>query len=361
MRARSLFLTLNRPDEEELAKVMLLHELLTPKKAAEREGAMRLCKEHWNDIAQAAGKTPHAHIAIFFPRQVTCHPAWKERYGLERAHFEPVLGTMSDAWDYIYKRGKDRETGLDRDPHREEWGEHVDEAFSFGDAHARRQGKRTDIDGAVDSIVAGATMSEIAAAHPVQTVKYHRGFSSLIQLLQKPRHLDMMPRCIVLHGATGSGKSARAWALSGTFPTGMFMKVASMEKWWDGYEGQEAIFLDEFRGAMTITDFLQMVDIHPWRSQSKGCSVHMQADTFIICSPNPPAKWWDWTEKEGLRDQLQRRLTENPFSRIYSTTLKCFTDIEGNALEDDPHWPAWLHPHCLEKEDQGDDDTLDLR
>ena len=326
--------TMNNPTPQELEKIHGLKELCVPVSTEEREGAMRLCKEHWT-----GGGTKHIHVVIFFCKQQTLTPAWKTKYGLTRADVEKLKSPKA-AWNYVYKNPP-------YEAHKPEWEEGVDPDYSVGD-YAPAQGKRSDLDGAVEDIQAGASIREVARAHPVQFIKFNRGLHSLVQMMSEPRRLDMMPRCFVMFGGTGTGKSARAWGLSGTFPTGMYAKSAALGNWWDMYQGEEAVFLDEFRGQMTITDFLQLVDVYPWISQNKGGTVNHRGSTFIFASPVNPLEWWDWTGKEGKQFQLERRLTENPDSRIYSTDLKCFTDYKGDALDPQPEWPAWLES-CKER------------
>lgn len=344
MRCRSAMFTLNNPLPHEIEKIYGLKELCEQAGPTLRAGAMRVAKEHWT-----GGGTRHLHVVVFFSAQQTLCPAWKNKYGLERADVGNLRSPLA-AWNYVYKKPP-------HTPHNAEWGEFVDESFSVGDA-CPAQGKRSDIDGPVEALLDGASIREVARTHPVQFVKYNRGFAALFANLQEPRHLQRMPRCITLYGGSGTGKSDRAWALSGTFPSGMYPKFVSMEKWWDGYMGEKAVFLDEFKGSMTITDFLSMIDKHPWCSQQKGTMVHMQADTFILASPVCPITWWDWTGKDGLMLQAERRLLENPLSRIYSTDLKCFVNFSGDMLDPQPEWPDWLEL-AKEFEDQVSPASID--
>ena len=52
--------------------------------------------------------------------------------------------------------------------------------------------------------------------------------------------------------------------------------------WWDGYDGEKKIIIDEFRGQMTWSDILGLLDRYEYRAPVKGGFVQIQADKFVI-------------------------------------------------------------------------------
>ena len=170
------------------------------------------------------------------------------------------------------------------------------------------QGKRTDIDEVVEDIQNGATMREVARAHPAQVVKYHRGLQVLRSLLLEPRNLPAMPEVIVLWGVTGTGKTHRAfhhfWP---DIPHHVWR--ASSGAWFDGYDGQDKLILEEFRGQMKYEDLLGLLDKREFNAPVKGGFIQMQASKFVITSPLHPRDWYTDLALGDHFDQLWRRIT----------------------------------------------------
>jgi hypothetical protein len=199
----------------------------------------------------------------------------------------------------------------------------VDEPDMFDDEHPwilggefgeiSQQGKRTDIDEVVEMIVhEKRTIRDVALAHPAQYVKYHRGLRDLRTLVMEPRSLTCDPQVIVLWGPTLSGKTRDAYIKYWPDEPHYLWKPSNGQ-WWDGYDGQKKVIIDEFRGnGMTWTDILGMLDRNEFKPPIKGGFVQVQADKFIITSPLPPHLWYkdDERHKYDKYAQLERRLTE---------------------------------------------------
>lgn len=79
-------------------------------------------------------------------------------------------------------------------------------------------------------------------------------------------------------------------------------------KWWDGYQGQEHVILDEFRGSIDIAHLLRWLDRYPVRVERKGSSVPLKATTFWITSNLAPRGWYPELD-ETTMEALLRRLT----------------------------------------------------
>lgn len=111
--------------------------------------------------------------------------------------------------------------------------------------------------------------------------------------------------CICYWGPSGSGKSRHAYELGGDSQFWIARPISrGGSVWWDGYEGQSTVVIDEFYGWMS-RDFLQrLVDRYPLLVQTKGGAVQFLALVIIITSNLPPEMWW----KIGL-GSMERRLT----------------------------------------------------
>ena len=285
-----------------------------------------MAREHWTGPADG---TPHLHILVQFVDQQVLAEAWKAARGLGRAHVEPVVSWKASV---VYHR-----KGGEHEPHKPEWGEGV--VWERGDLDVG-QGKRSDLDGPCELVMAGGTVAEVAQAFPTVYVRYARGLQSLVSLQMKPRDLvPAMPRVLTLWGSTGMGKSGRA-RLFGQRHGPMFTKHGATDLWWDGYQGEKVILLEEFRGdKMKRSDLLNLIDSYECRRQVKGGTVEIQADTFLICSPRAPSEWYtDWGAGDDAA-QLDRRLTAargHPDSRIYNVDRCECTDFDGRRLDVQP-------------------------
>jgi hypothetical protein len=116
----------------------------------------------------------------------------------------------------------------------------------------------------------------------------------------------------VYWGETGTGKSRRAWAEAGltAFPKD------SRSKFWCGYQGQENVVMDEFRGGVDIGHMLRWLDRYPVIVEVKGGAVALNATRFWITSNIDPRLWYPDCDAETVK-ALMRRLDvthfQNPF------------------------------------------------
>jgi len=91
------------------------------------------------------------------------------------------------------------------------------------------------------------------------------------------------PKCILLTGVTGSGKSKIA-SLIAQFVGSSYFKPPG--KWWDHYLQQELVVIDEFRGqeTMIVQEFLTLVNHLPYIVERKGSSVQFASDWIFLTS-----------------------------------------------------------------------------
>lgn len=173
-----------------------------------------------------------------------------------------------------------------------------------------QQGKRTDIDELVEEIVhEKKTIREIALQHPAQFVKYHKGLRELRSMVLEPRKLDKMPEVIVLWGGTGTGKTRDAYIKYWPEERHYLWKPSNGQ-WWDNYDGEKKIIVDEFRGTMVWADLLGLLDRNEFRAPVKGGFVQIQADKFVFTSPMPPHFWYKDDDRYDRFAQLERRMTK---------------------------------------------------
>lgn len=106
------------------------------------------------------------------------------------------------------------------------------------------------------------------------------------------------------YGCTGTGKTRKVLEQVDPF-------IPISHKWWDGYEGQDAVLLDDLRPEWCKpAELLRLLDPYryQYRVEVKGGSRHLIATKiWVTCPWHPRDLWKDTTEDPA---QLLRRLTE---------------------------------------------------
>lgn len=199
--------------------------------------------------------------------------------GGEGVHIETRKGSPRQASDYC-KKEKDFE--------------------EFGELS--KQGKRSDLDEVVEHLENGLTVRETALANPIQYIKYHRGIEKLRSFMIKPR--DFVPEVTVMYGKTGTGKSRKAREGVEDY----YVWTPARGKWWDGYDGQTTVIMEEFRGQLPLGYMLTLLDRYECPVECKGGSIEFVAKNIIITSPKHPRDWYEDQSNDKI-DQLLRRVT----------------------------------------------------
>lgn len=180
------------------------------------------------------------------------------------------------------------------------------------------QGKRKDIDCAIEVARETRDLKKVAMQFPKAVVTFGGGLQRFITLMALPRSFDVPVTVEVHFGASGTGKSyAVTRALRDEFGDANLMdnayfKSMGMGHWWDGYAGQQVVVFDEFRGAgIQFSELLKMMSPIPHMLPVKNASAQLVATRFLITSPVHPVNWYKNLQKsvDGSVDQLKRRVT----------------------------------------------------
>jgi len=105
-----------------------------------------------------------------------------------------------------------------------------------------KQGQRTDLEQIKKRITEGCSMRDIAEENFQLFVQYGNGLEKYKKLVeQEDRKKFRHVKVIHIHGSTGKGKTRHAMEHS------KYKIQGDQLQWWDGYEGQKTICIDEYK------------------------------------------------------------------------------------------------------------------
>lgn len=183
------------------------------------------------------------------------------------AHIEPSKGSDSQNQKYCVKENDYWEWGV-----------------------PLKQGQRKDLEAVVETIRQSGRMSEVVRAHPDTYIKYHRGIEKLFGYLSERTERSWKTETIIYYGEPGTGKSRAAKEISENRGYKIYYKTRG--DWWDNYNGQEAVIIDDFYGWIKYDEMLRITDRYPLQVPVKGGFTEFLAKLVIITSNRPISDWW---------------------------------------------------------------------
>lgn len=248
---------------------------------------------------------PHLQCYIHYKNQRSLM-ALSKKFG--KCHVEKARGTPRQASDYCKYDDYPKNTIENK---YEEFGE------------LPQQGKRKDWDEVMKNIKDGMSVDDIVSGDP-HLIPFQRAIREVKQSSMKPINRNVT--VIVLYGKGGTGKTR--WAHD-NYPE-LYKKPCG--EWWNGYEGQKVVLLDDFYGWVKYHDLLTLLDRYAVNLPYKGGYIWAQYDTVIITSNKHPKYWykneWGWP--------LRRRLNKI----IHVRSIDGETSYEEEAFPADEE--AWL-------------------
>lgn len=147
-------------------------------------------------------------------------------------------------------------------------------------------------------------MKDIADYDFKSWVKHYRAFEVYRFAHQGDR--KEKTQVAVFYGAPGTGKSRQCAEMT----EGRTVYWKPHGQWWDGYNGQESVVIDDFYGWLPFNQLLNILDRYPLHVETKGGSVRFISKFVLITSNVHPREWY----KEGFAsgrcnyDALERRI-----------------------------------------------------
>ncbi len=207
--------------------------------------------------------------------------AVKKISGSNKIHLEACKGTVKDNMIYCQKEGNYREKGK-----------------------AISQGYRSDLEDIKNLLDKGSSMKDIADFNFGAYCRYRNSFERYKQMVNKNRTKEFRKvEVIVIKGPTGCGKTRRAVETSKDH-----WKVEGDElQWFDGYEGEETIVIDEYDNQINCTKLLGLLDGYQRRLPIKGGFTYANWKRVILTSNN---RNMHTAAKAEHQNALKRRITK---------------------------------------------------
>ncbi len=152
------------------------------------------------------------------------------------------------------------------------------------------QGQRTDLEDIKKTIDKGGTMYEISQSNFGDYIRYNKGFEKYKQLVDKKNSRKFRKVEVEIHkGSTGTGKTRACYS------DGTFMIHGDSLEWWDGYEGEKTLLIDEYSNQVSLTKLLGLLDGYQMRLPIKGGFTYAMWNkvkiTTNLDSIHEKAKW----------------------------------------------------------------------
>lgn len=225
--------------------------------------------------------TEHLQGFVYFENAKAMKVLKKNHYCFFRAHLEPVRDIAA-----TIKYSSKEDT-------------RIAGPWEFGTKP--QQGKRNDLVMIVEEFKARESIEQFVTLNGAAWVKYHKGLQSLAYY--SDGHREEKPYVMWIYGDAGKGKTKFC---VDKHPTSHYIKDGT--QWWDGYEHEEAIIIDDFDGKWPYRDFLRLLDRYKYQGQYKGGYIKINSPFIYITCEYPPRDINEWTFNDNTLEQILRRI-----------------------------------------------------
>ena len=233
-----------------------------------------------------AGETPHLQGLAYFKHPIRMASV-KAHLKAPRAHLEVMKGTVAQSVVYCSKEG-----GIFQ-----EYGVRPLDQAAKGLKGAEKYREALEL----------AKAGDFEAICPKLRTVHYNTYKRVRMDFLLAQGMNLLPlhheqKMHWFHGPSGSGKTVRARV---DYPDA-YLKSGS-NKWWDGYDGQEVVIVEDFdtRNEHMVFLLKEWLDIHPFMAEVKGSSIVIRPKLVVVTSNYHPADIWTKVQDSG---PITRRL-----------------------------------------------------
>ncbi|ADD62475.1 replication-association protein [Human stool-associated circular virus NG13] len=259
-----------------------------------------LCTEEvqYAIVGEEIGENGTPHLQGFFnlkkKKRLTSLKAWLN----DRAHYEEAKGSDEQNRRYCSKSGNI--------------------LISFGSP--QKQGQRNDLVLAAELLKeSGGNMAAVADLYPSAVIRYGRGLQQYWQLIGFSAR-DFKTEVFVYVGPPGCGKSRAAAELGAASGGKVYYKPRG--EWWDGYNGEATVIIDDFYGWLKYDELLRLCDRYPHRVPVKGGFVQFCSKRIILTSNIHVWMWYRFESYDA--SALMRRIN---VYKLWNGSVCTFDDL----------------------------------
>lgn len=239
--------------------------------------------------------TPHYQGYVEFKTQVAASTAEALLGG--HAHMERRRGTQAQAIAYCKKDDT-------RKP----------DTVPIEHGEAKAQGKRVDLEAFKEEVKAGKRKRDLFDEHLMTLARYPKLYNDLAMTYRPQRgdgEEDQL-KVTLLYGGTGRGKTRAVMDEHGKDPELYIAPLNNGTQWWDGYDGQKFVLMDDFCGKMShlpLASLLRLIDRYPVQVPTKGGHTWWLPNHIFVTTNILPRDWYNWKNRMSQYEALARRFT----------------------------------------------------
>lgn len=167
------------------------------------------------------------------------------------------------------------------------------------------QGQHTDLDESYHAIMSGKkTIHDIANEQFSMYCRFRNGFGDAQEWADKALSKKFRKIEVIVHsGETGTGKTRKAMEGEDVY------KICACDiKWFDGYQGEKTLVIDDYNNDIKINRLLNLLDGYQLRLPIKGGFTYARWTTVYITTNLTRDELHPWA-KPAHRRALDRRIT----------------------------------------------------
>jgi len=233
------------------------------------------------ELAPTTG-TPHLHAHLYYENPRAINGIKKKLDKFQKSRIEYSKGDSLSNRNYCIKDG---------------------DFYEYGKMPT--QGERTDLQSLRDKISNGTRVDEIVMENPIAFHTYGRTLERIETIVMRKKFRTEMTKGIWYYGATGVGKSHKAF--EDYDPETTYIKNTNT-KWWDGYKQQDTVILNDFRGEISYNELLNLVDKWPLNVPVRNREdIPFTSKKLIITSSLRPEEIFKNRNRSDSIEQFRRR------------------------------------------------------